>query len=178
MVKVKRLRTADLRSVASGTHKGAKLVGSLLLGLYDEEGLLHHVGFHSGAFYRIRKGCSYSKAREAYALPRLHGGQAGGSQPLGHRAILGVAAPKTSPRRRGEDDHVTGAGFGTAPNFCAGALTEPRQCTFEQVSGDDESAVQRGSGQSLRSAVRSRDLPRVGARSHEEAVAHDGGAAW
>lgn len=47
MVKVKNLRTADC--VVGGFRYGSKerLVGSLLLGLYDREGLLHHVGFCS-----------------------------------------------------------------------------------------------------------------------------------
>ena len=47
MVKVKQRRTADC--VVGGFRYGSrsKLVGSLLLGLYDEAGLLHHVGFTS-----------------------------------------------------------------------------------------------------------------------------------
>jgi ATP-dependent DNA ligase len=48
MVKVKRLKTADC--VVGGfrwASKGGE-VGSLLLGLYDADGLLHHVGFTSG----------------------------------------------------------------------------------------------------------------------------------
>ncbi len=47
MVKVKNLRTADC--VVGGFRYGSKerLVGSLLLGLYDDDGLLHHVGFCS-----------------------------------------------------------------------------------------------------------------------------------
>ena len=47
MLKVKQLRTADC--VVGGFRYGAKerLVGSLLLGLYDEEGKLDHVGFTS-----------------------------------------------------------------------------------------------------------------------------------
>ncbi len=47
MVKIKNMRTADC--VIGGFRYGAKerLVGSLLLGLYDAEGLLHHVGFCS-----------------------------------------------------------------------------------------------------------------------------------
>ena len=47
MQKIKNLRTADC--VVGGFrygHKG-RYVGSLLLGLYDEGGLLHHVGFTS-----------------------------------------------------------------------------------------------------------------------------------
>jgi ATP-dependent DNA ligase len=47
MIKVKRRRTADC--VVGGFRYGSKstVVGSLLLGLYDEAGLLHHVGFTS-----------------------------------------------------------------------------------------------------------------------------------
>jgi ATP-dependent DNA ligase len=47
MQKYKRLRTADC--VVGGFRYGTrtKVVGSLLLGLFDDEGLLHHVGFAS-----------------------------------------------------------------------------------------------------------------------------------
>ena len=47
MVKVKQRRTADC--VVGGFRYGSKgnQVGSLLLGLYDDAGLLHHVGFTS-----------------------------------------------------------------------------------------------------------------------------------
>ena len=47
MQKVKRMRTVDC--VVGGFRYGSKskVVGSLLLGLYDDEGLLHHVGFTS-----------------------------------------------------------------------------------------------------------------------------------
>jgi ATP-dependent DNA ligase len=48
MLKIKNLRTADC--VVGGFRYGTKSneVASLLLGLYDKEGLLHHVGFTSG----------------------------------------------------------------------------------------------------------------------------------
>jgi ATP-dependent DNA ligase len=47
MQKIKNLRTADC--VVGGFRYGSKtkMVGSLLLGLYDDDGLLHHVGFTS-----------------------------------------------------------------------------------------------------------------------------------
>lgn len=48
MIKVKRLRTADCVVGGFRYAKDTKLVGSLLLGLYDEDGLLNHVGFTSG----------------------------------------------------------------------------------------------------------------------------------
>jgi ATP-dependent DNA ligase len=48
MLKIKNLRSADC--VVGGFRYGTKdrLVGSLLLGLYDDSGLLNHVGFTSG----------------------------------------------------------------------------------------------------------------------------------
>ena len=52
MQKIKRHRSADC--VVGGfrygerAQRGRKVVGSLLLGLYDEAGVLHHVGFCSG----------------------------------------------------------------------------------------------------------------------------------
>ncbi|WP_446694749.1 ATP-dependent DNA ligase [Rhodopseudomonas telluris] len=51
MQKIKKFRSADCVvggfRYASATLDGRKVVGSLLLGLYDEAGLLHHVGFTS-----------------------------------------------------------------------------------------------------------------------------------
>src|SRR5437867_9821089 len=61
MVKVKKMRTADC--VVGGfryASKGAKVVGSLLLGLYDEQAQLNHVGF-----------CSTFKAAERPKLTKM-----------------------------------------------------------------------------------------------------------
>jgi ATP-dependent DNA ligase len=44
MLKVKHERTADCVLAGFRVHKDGEGVGSLLLGLYDEEGVLHHVG--------------------------------------------------------------------------------------------------------------------------------------
>jgi ATP-dependent DNA ligase len=48
MIKVKRTRTADCVVGGFRYAQGGKLVGSLLLGLYNDQGLLDHVGFTSG----------------------------------------------------------------------------------------------------------------------------------
>ena len=55
MLKVKHLRTADCVVAGYRLHKDGVGVGSLLLGLYDDDGVLHHVGVAS----------SFSAAREA-----------------------------------------------------------------------------------------------------------------
>ena len=47
MVKVKRLRSADCVVGGFRYLRAERLVGSLLLGLYDDDGLLHHVGHTS-----------------------------------------------------------------------------------------------------------------------------------
>ncbi|MGZ6011430.1 MAG: ATP dependent DNA ligase, partial [Caulobacteraceae bacterium] len=47
MLKVKRMRTADCVVGGFRYEQDSRLVGSLLLGLYDSEGRLDHVGFTS-----------------------------------------------------------------------------------------------------------------------------------
>lgn len=54
MLKVKHLRTADCVVAGFRWHKDGEGVGSLLLGLYDEQGTLHHVGVAS-AFAKARR---------------------------------------------------------------------------------------------------------------------------
>ncbi len=66
--KIKRIRTADC--VVGGFRYAAKgtLVGSLLLGLYDDDGVLHHVGFTSSL-------TADERARITPLLERLKGGE-------------------------------------------------------------------------------------------------------
>ncbi|MBU3064465.1 ATP-dependent DNA ligase [Nocardia sp. NEAU-G5] len=61
MVKVKHERTADCVVAGFRWHKDGQGVGSLLLGLYDEEGTLHHVGVAS----------SFTAARRASLVTEL-----------------------------------------------------------------------------------------------------------
>jgi ATP-dependent DNA ligase len=55
MLKVKHERTADCVCAGFRVHKDGKGVGSLLCGLYDDDGVLHHVGVASGMAAPIRK---------------------------------------------------------------------------------------------------------------------------
>ncbi|MEV0764165.1 ATP-dependent DNA ligase [Nocardia sp. NPDC050435] len=61
MLKVKHERTADCVVAGFRWHKDGEGVGSLLLGLFDEEGTLHHVGVAS----------SFTKARRAELVDEL-----------------------------------------------------------------------------------------------------------
>ena len=76
MVKVKQRRTADC--VIGGFRFGAKggQVGSLLLGLYDEDGLLNHVGYTSSIAARDRP--AWTEELEALAGPPGFTGNAPG----------------------------------------------------------------------------------------------------
>jgi ATP-dependent DNA ligase len=57
MIKVKHARTADCVVAGFRFHKsGSHAVGSLLLGLYDERGTLHHVGVTSSFTMAERRG--------------------------------------------------------------------------------------------------------------------------
>jgi ATP-dependent DNA ligase len=57
MIKVKHARTADCLVSGFRWHKAGKneLIGSLLLGLYDDEGRLHHVGVTSSFTMATRR---------------------------------------------------------------------------------------------------------------------------
>jgi ATP-dependent DNA ligase len=55
MFKVKHERTADCVVAGFRWHKSGPVVGSLLLGLYDDEGVLHHVGVSASFPMKRRK---------------------------------------------------------------------------------------------------------------------------
>jgi ATP-dependent DNA ligase len=61
MYKVKHARTADAVVAGFRWHKDGPIVGSLLLGLYDDQGVLHHVGVSA----------SFTKARRAELVEEL-----------------------------------------------------------------------------------------------------------
>ena len=111
MVKVKHQRTADCVVAGFRTHKDGAGVGSLLLGLFDDEGTLHHVG--------VASGFSVARRRELVAelepLPegRAEGPPMGG---VGRRASGGPGSGRHEPleRRQGHD-----MGAGARPNGCA-----------------------------------------------------------
>ena len=77
MVKVKNYRSADC--VVGGFRYGtnSKLVGSLLLGLYGNDGLLHHVGFTS-SIARTEKPALTAKVEKLRGGPGFTGNAPGG----------------------------------------------------------------------------------------------------
>lgn len=100
MVKVKKIRTADC--VVGGfrwAQKGGQ-VGSLLLGLYDEEGRLDHVGF-SSSFTAAERPRARAYPRPLDRASRFHGQSAGGPKPLEPGPCHRVGASTPRPGLRG-----------------------------------------------------------------------------
>jgi ATP-dependent DNA ligase len=81
MQKIKNFRSADCViggfRYATNRLDGKKVVGSLLLGLYDDAGLLHHVGFTS-AIKREQKPALTAKLEALIAEPGFTGNAPGG----------------------------------------------------------------------------------------------------
>ncbi len=77
MLKIKNLRSADC--VVGGFRYGSKekLVGSLLLGLYDDDGKLHHVGYTSAISASEKKALT-SKLEALIQEPGFTGAAPGG----------------------------------------------------------------------------------------------------
>ena len=84
-VKVKQIRTADCVVGGFRYATGARVIGSLLLGLYDDEGLLHHVGFISGFKASERRELT-EKFEATEKTTRIHRQRARRTEPLEHGA--------------------------------------------------------------------------------------------
>jgi ATP-dependent DNA ligase len=133
MRKVKRQRTADC--VVGGFRYASKGggIGSLLLGLYDEEGLLNHVGFTSSlrAEERVKL---RAKLEPLIEPPGFTGRAPGGPsrwsterstewEPLAPRLVLEVGY-----------DHVSSGRFRHGTRFLRWRPDKaPEQCTMEQL---------------------------------------------
>ena len=141
MQKLKQKRTADC--VVGGFRYASKghIVGSLLLGLYDEQGLLNHVGF-----------CSAMSAKERAALtPKLEAlrekpgftGQAPGGPSRWSTARTGEWEPlATKLVVEVEYDHFTGGRFRHGTGFLRWRPDKsPRQCTMKQVEREAASSL-------------------------------------
>ena len=134
MVKVKQLRTADC--VVGGFRYAEKKreVGSLLLGLYDEDGVLHHVGFTSGLAAKDRPALT-EKLEKLVGGPGFTGNAPGGPSRWANGRSMEWQPLKPELVVEVRYDQVTGRRFrhGTAllrwrPDKA------PKQCTFEQIA--------------------------------------------
>ena len=137
MQKIKRMRSADcvIGGFRYGEKRagGRKVVGSLLLGLYDDEGRLNHVGFSSGL--KSAQKAALTDKLEAIVSDRSFTGNAPGGlsrwstrrsaewQPLKPKLIVEVSY-----------DHFTGGRFRHGTTILRWRPDKkPRQCTMEQL---------------------------------------------
>ena len=133
MIKVKKLKTADC-VVGGFRYLGARrAVGSLLLGLYDDDGKLDHVGFTSTISNEERP--ALTRRLEALRRPPGFTGNAPGGpsrwstersaewEPLRPELVVEVRY-----------DHVTGRRFRHGTKLLRWRPDKaPRQCTFDQL---------------------------------------------
>jgi ATP-dependent DNA ligase len=134
MQKVKRRRTVDCVVGGFRYASGSRVVGSLLLGLYDADGLLHHVGFTSG-FPAVTRTTLLAKLTPLIKPPGFTGRAPGGPsrwstersaewQPLTPKLVVEVSY-----------DHFTGDRFRHATRLLRWRPDKaPRQCTLDQVA--------------------------------------------
>jgi ATP-dependent DNA ligase len=134
MVKVKRMRTADC--VVGGFRYLAERreVGSLLLGLYDEDGKLDHVGFTSTISNDER--AALTDRMEALREPPGFTGKApGGPSRWSTRRSDEWEPLKTKLVVEVEYDHFTGDRFRHGTHLVRWRPDKaPRQCTMDQVA--------------------------------------------
>jgi ATP-dependent DNA ligase len=134
MQKIKSFRSADCVVGGFRYATGSKVVGSLLLGLYDAEGLLHHVGFTSGIAAADRPGLT-KKLERLIEAPGFTGNAPGGPsrwnrgkenawQPLKPKLVVEVCF-----------DHVTANRFRHGTKLlCWRPDKAPEQCTMDQLT--------------------------------------------
>jgi len=134
MLKVKRLRTADCVVGGFRYATGSREVGSLLLGLYDAEGKLDHVGFTASISDKERP--ALTKQLEALIAPPGFTGKAPGGPSRWSTERSGEWEPvKPKLVVAVRYDHVTGDRFRHGTKLIRFRPDKaPRQCTFEQIA--------------------------------------------
>jgi ATP-dependent DNA ligase len=132
MLKVKRIRTADCVVGGFRYGTGTRLVGSLLLGLYDDAGRLDHIGFTS-AFAGVDKRAMTEK------LEALRGEGFTGNAPGGPSRWSTERTAEYFPLRpelvvEVTYDHFTGGRFRHGTTIVRWRPDKaPGQCTYEQI---------------------------------------------
>jgi ATP-dependent DNA ligase len=134
MIKVKQQRTADC--VVGGFRYAEKKheVGSLLLGLYDDEGRLDHVGFTS-AISSVERPKLTKELEELIEPPGFTGSAPGG--PSRWNTARSMAWQPLRPVLVAEVryDQVTGRRFRHGTGFLRWRPDkDPKQCTFQQLA--------------------------------------------
>lgn len=139
--KIKKLRTADCVIGGFRYASNSKVIGSLLLGLYDGDGLLNHVGFTSGLSAEERKAL-VRKLKPLIKKPGFTGRSPGGPsrwstersdqwEPLAPKLVVEVSF-----------DHVSDERFRHGTRLLRWRPDKaPRQCTMDQLHSPAAASV-------------------------------------
>lgn len=141
MQKIKKLRTADC--VVGGFRYLEKepLVGSLLLGLYDKNGKLDHVGFTSSISAKDRPGLT-RKLKKLIKPPGFTGKSPGGPSRWSTKRSAEWEPLDDSLVAEVQFDHFTGGRFRHGTKFLRWRPDKsPEQCTQKQVERENRSAL-------------------------------------
>jgi ATP-dependent DNA ligase len=141
MRKMKHMRTADCVVGGFRYASNAQIVGSLLLGLYDDDGLLNHVGFCSNMKAAERERLT-PKLKKLIKKPGFTGQAPGGPSrwSTARSAEWQPLAPKLVVEVR--YDHYSGGRFRHGTSFLRWRPEkDPSQCTMEQVEQEGRSAM-------------------------------------
>jgi len=141
MLKVKRMRTADCVVGGFRYEQGSREVGSLLLGLYNEDGKLDHVGFTSSIADTDRK--PLTKLLETLAEPPGFTGNAPGGPSRWSTERTGEWEP-LRPELVVEVryDHTTADRFRHGTKLMRWRPDKtPEQCTFDQLERERSPAM-------------------------------------
>jgi ATP-dependent DNA ligase len=134
MIKVKQQRTADCVVGGFRYADEKKVVGSLLLGLYDDQGLLNHVGFTSAIPAKERAALT-AKLEKLIAPPGFTGSAPGGPSRWNTERSTAWEPLKPVLVVEVRYDQVTGRRFRHGTGFVRWRPDkDPRQCTFEQLA--------------------------------------------
>jgi ATP-dependent DNA ligase len=133
MVKVKRKRTADCVVGGFRYARNEKIIGSLLLGLYDDKGLLNHVGFCSAIKTDERRRLT-PQLEKLIEPPGFTGNAPGGPSRWSTERSTEWQSLKSKLVVEVEYDHFTAGRFRHGTHLVRWRPDKaPRQCTMKQV---------------------------------------------
>ena len=134
MQKVKRMRTADCVVGGFRYASKGKVVGSLLLGLYDDAGALHHVGYTS-SFNEAEKKELTKKLEPLIKPPGFTGNKPGGPSRWSTKKTSEWEPLQTKLVVEIQYDHFTGGRFRHGTKFLRWRPDKkPKQCGFDQLA--------------------------------------------
>ena len=141
MRKIKIQRTADCVVGGFRYLEKAKRVGSLLLGLYDKEGLLDHVGFCSSISNEERPALT-KKLEKLIRAPGFTGKAPGGPSRWSTKHSLEWEPLATKLVVEVQFDHFTGGRFRHGTKFLRWRPEKsPHACTMDQVQREQRAAM-------------------------------------